>query len=156
MYNMEKSEILKLIKELGSDSKSKSKRASDKLVEIFEPKIKAWAEIVAEYTQDHISNYGEYEPSHGEIVSVSYYKTGNEFCFCYKDACCGEVIDDYIYVNVDDIMDENFLNKVKKMAIDTAIEATNILISEYTCKLNKEHEKLAMLQDLLKTSNTDK
>lgn len=154
---MEKEEILKLIEWLDSDSKSKSEKASDKLVEIFEPKIKAWAEIVYEYTQEHISTYGDYEPSRGRIVSVSHYKTGNEFCFCYKDVCCGEVIGDYIYVNVDDIMDENFLNKVKKMAIDEAIETTNNLISEYTCKLNKEHEKLAMLQGLIKTSNnTDK
>lgn len=154
---MEKEEILKLIEWLDSDSKSKSKKASDKLVEIFEPKIKAWAEIVAEYLDDNnISEYGDYLSSRGSIVSVSYYKTGNEFCFCYKDACLGEVIDDYIYVNVDDIMDENFLNKVKKMAIDEAIETTNNLISKYTCKLNKEHEKLAMLQGLLKTSNTDK
>lgn len=152
---MEKEEILKLIEWLDSDSKSKSKKASDKLVEIFEPKIKAWDEIVYEYTQEHISDYGDYASSRGRIVSVSHY--GNEFCFCYKDACLGEVIDDYIYVDVDDIMDENFLNKVKKMAIDEAIETTNNLISEYTCKLNKEHEKLAMLQGLIKTSNnTDK
>lgn len=148
-YNMEKSEILKLINELGSDSKSKSKKASDKLVEIFEPKIKAWAEIVAEYLNDNISEYGDYLSSRGSIVSVSYYKTGNELTFYYKDSCLSELIEDWIHVDADDIIDDNFINKVKKETINQAISRDTSLLMSYEKKITELREKI----DNLKTLN---
>jgi len=136
-------EILQLISDFESDSKTKSLCAEKSLIKICEPIIKKYYDITMEYNQLVYNVFNElssdifseeYSSDRGDLVKfLRYNKEDNSLEFLYKDGCLGEVWECTVSMPVD-WFDENYKQTFRKQYKDSIIKKLNTVLEQHERK----------------------
>ena len=142
---MTKTEILKLVGDIKSDSKSISKNAEKELIKICEPIIKKYYNIAREYGNTEVCGWEEdYVSSRGELTEFIGYENG-VLTFYYEDGCRGNHYECEVKMPLA-WLDDSHIKEYRKFC-----KAKNlVLLEEAIKKAQLEFDKLKERQKELK------
>lgn len=145
---MENNELKEWIGRLNSESSDEREMAKSVVITLCEPVLKEWCSAIRKYGEYDISDWGYYSTDEGMVSDVLLKVDRSELVFTWRDGLLMDdcTVVDYIRVNVDEFLRDDFVFNMESRAWKRAVESAERTLERYRGKVRDTENLLEKLK----------